>query len=494
MSQFKRQHPVAALTRVTGIVKQNFITIIIVLVMGRGSSGIFTNGISLFVIVSILLLLGSISWWRYVYRIEDGELKIEHGLFVRKKLYIPKERIQVIDTSSGFIQRMFGLVSLKIRTASGEGGATLEALTKDEATAISEQLESETQTDRQKEAIAGAGAGSEAEAGAEYLDETSPKPTEPVAQKRIADGELLLSAVTSGSIGIIATIIGSISSELDTLMSESQIYEFLENVVGSGWQMLLILAVGFLLASILLAFIGTLIKYARFSIKRQGDTLTIERGLIERKTIRIPLNRIQAIRIEESLLRQPLGRCAVSVSSAGYGDEDGKVTTLFPLLRTNEIHQFLQQFVPSYAPQITTTKPPAVARRRYIFRKVVAAIIFSLILYVIVDSLWFFLLVIPAILLGNAQFNTAAIGTSGPLLTACYRLINRKTIIAQRQRIQATDVQQSVFQQYNDLADIAINIASGKGGHTATVRELDRATCSRIQLWLTERELKEHLK
>ena len=484
MSQFKRQHPVAALTRVTGIVKQNFITIIIVLVMGRGSSGIFSNGISLFVIVSILLLLGSISWWRYVYRIEDGELKIEHGLFVRKKLYIPKERIQVIDTSSGFIQRMFGLVSLKIRTASGEGGATLEALTKDEATAISEQLESKTQTDGQKEA----------RAGAEYLDETSPKPTEPVAQKRIADGELLLSAVTSGSIGIIATIIGSISSELDTLMSESQIYEYLENLVGSGWQMLLILAVGFLLASILLAFIGTLIKYARFSIKRQGDTLTIERGLIERKTIRIPLNRIQAIRIEESLLRQPLGRCAVSVSSAGYGDEDGKVTTLFPLLRTNEIHQFLQQFVPSYAPQITTTKPPAVARRRYIFRKVVAAIIFSLILYVIIDSLWFFLLVIPAILLGNAQFNTAAIGTNGPLLTACYRLINRKTIIAQRQRIQATDVQQSVFQQYNDLADIAINIASGKGGHTATVKELDRATCSRIQHWLTERELKEHLK
>lgn len=439
--------------------------------MGRGSSGIFTNGISLIVIVSVLLLMGGISWWRYVYRIENGELKIEHGLFVRKKLYIPKERIQVIDTSSGFIQRMFGLVSLKIRTASGEGGATLEALTKNEADAISEELKND---DPEKETEG---------------EQLHPESTEPVARKRIADAELLLSAATSGSIGIIATIIGSISAELDTLMSESQIYELVESLVGSGWQMLLILAVGFLFISILLAFIGTLIKYARFSIERHNDMLIIERGLIERKTIRIPLNRIQAIRIEESLMRQPLGRCAISVSSAGYGDEDGKVTTLFPLLRTRDIQNFLQEFVPSHAPEISRNGPPAVARRRYIFRKAMLAIFLGLALYVMTGTFWFFMLLIPAIWLGNAQFNAAAIGTKDMLLTACYRQINRKTIIARKPRIQAIDVQQTPFQRYNNLADVAINIASGKGGHTAAVRELNRDMCQRIQHWLTGKSL-----
>src|SRR5690625_7435066 len=79
MSDFKRQHPVSAVAGVIDLVRENLVTIIVILVFGAGSGGpsfiwMFT---SLFV---LLLLYGIAGWWRFQYRIEDGELQIRRGV------------------------------------------------------------------------------------------------------------------------------------------------------------------------------------------------------------------------------------------------------------------------------------------------------------------------------------------------------------------------------------------------------------------------------
>ena len=90
---------------------------------------------SAFIILS--LIIGIISWLRYTYRVEDGELRIESGVFVRKKRYIPFERIQSLDFSEGILQRPFGLVKVRVETAGSSGSqdaeAVLTAITKAEA-------------------------------------------------------------------------------------------------------------------------------------------------------------------------------------------------------------------------------------------------------------------------------------------------------------------------------------------------------------------------
>ena len=472
MSQFKRQHPVAAVTRVLNIIKRNIITIIVVFFLGRSSSDLLSNLLSAAGIIVILLVVGVVSWWRYVYCVEDGELRIEHGVFVRKNIYIPKERIQVIDTTSGFLQRMFGLVSLKVRTASGESGATLDALTSEEAQNISEQLSSEDQV--------------------EDLEEES-REEKYYRQKRIKTSELVLSAVTSGSIGVIATILGSISSELDTLLSESQIYSIVQSLTGSGWYFILILVFVLLAGSIILAFIGTLVKYARFSIERSGDELIINRGLIEKKQITIPINRIQAIRIEEGLLRQPFGRASVSVSSAGYGDEDGKVTTLFPLLVWDEITHFINEFIPEYAVSVPTVHPPSHAKRRYVFKSLLAGLFVGIMLYELTSLAAVFVVVIPAYLLGASQFRAAAVGADIDILAARYRLLSRKTVLVKKKRIQAVELRQTPIQKYRDLGNLTLSFASGNGGHSFTIREIDLGAGREVFTWSVDNVSEEFL-
>ncbi|UZM99234.1 PH domain-containing protein [Lysinibacillus sp. MHQ-1] len=61
----------------------------------------------------------------------------------------------------------------------------------------------------------------------------------------------------------------------------------------------------------------TLINYFDYTVRIEEDKLIITKGLLEKKRITLPLNRIQAIRIVENPLRQLTGFATVVVESAG---------------------------------------------------------------------------------------------------------------------------------------------------------------------------------
>src|SRR5699024_2033783 len=63
-----------------------------------------------------------LSWLRFTYRVEDNELRIEQGIFIRKKRYISINRIHKIDVTADVFHRLFKLVKVQIDTAgSGDG-------------------------------------------------------------------------------------------------------------------------------------------------------------------------------------------------------------------------------------------------------------------------------------------------------------------------------------------------------------------------------------
>ena len=84
------------------------------------------NGIGIiltFIIFGVLIIVffttGIIKWKRFVYWFEDDELRIEYGLFVKKKRYIPFDRIQSLDYTEGILHRPLKLVKVKVETAGG---------------------------------------------------------------------------------------------------------------------------------------------------------------------------------------------------------------------------------------------------------------------------------------------------------------------------------------------------------------------------------------
>ena len=69
--------------------------------------------------IVIYILYTTLYWMRYHYSIQGQELLLESGLFIRKKISIPLERIHGVQISQGLVQRLFGLVKLEVETAGG---------------------------------------------------------------------------------------------------------------------------------------------------------------------------------------------------------------------------------------------------------------------------------------------------------------------------------------------------------------------------------------
>src|SRR5690625_437207 len=117
----------------------NLIKVIKETIFGLGAGFIFTVKQSLFysmifliIFLSFTIITSVLSWLRFTYRVEDNELRIEQGVFIRKKRYVPINRIHKIDFTANVVHRIFGLVKIQIDTRSEERRVGKEKSDRDE--------------------------------------------------------------------------------------------------------------------------------------------------------------------------------------------------------------------------------------------------------------------------------------------------------------------------------------------------------------------------
>ena len=460
ISEPRRQHPVATLTFVFQTLRELIVPIILIFFLGQGgNSPLFTWwGISL--MLSVLLVTGIVNWLRFTWRVEEDELRIEQGLLVRRKRYVPRDRIQAIDISSGPLQRMFGLVRLKVLTAGGSSPeAKISAISLSDAKAIQQALEVKVR-------------------GPETVGSEPEWPVYRISRKR-----LLLAASTAGSFGVALSIVGTLMAQINQVITEEQMLAFAESWVGETttefWITFVALAV---LAAWLLSLFGTLLRFSGFTLTRNGRELYIRRGLFEKKQITIPYHRIQAVRVVEGILRQPFGFAMVYVENAGFGDEGGKTTVVFPLLRKRELQKFLEEMLPEYDVSLPGVRPPGRAFLRYQIRTVVPALVAASALAWFFEWYW----VIPVIfatagLMAWIRYRDAAAGFEGGSGLLRFRRLARTTVLFHRRRVQSLSVLANWFQRRKELCSISVTVASGRSGAEFRVDHLDQ---SAGQEWL----------
>ncbi len=93
------------------------------------------------------LAIGVLAWfsigrnwrsWGYVERVDD--LLVTHGAMFRKLTVVPYGRMQLVDVEAGPIERLFGLVRVKLHTAAATTDAEVCGLTPDLAGALRDRL------------------------------------------------------------------------------------------------------------------------------------------------------------------------------------------------------------------------------------------------------------------------------------------------------------------------------------------------------------------
>lgn len=498
MSEPRRQHPVAALTNVLGTLRDLLLPLLIIFFFGGGGggNGLFSSPWYIGTFLMFLLVVGVARWMRFTYRVEDDEIRIEYGLFVRKRSFIPRHRIQVIDISSGVLQRAFGLVSLEVQTAGGGASeARIDALTIKDALWIKENMSPEHEEEEvavadteqtldapgaEAEDAADAASGAERPAPVSAAKTASraavttsamgmSKPVYALSWKR-----LLIAGTTSGSFGIALSIVGTIFAQMNTVVDDDAVYDFIETVAANDTVFFIGLAVVLVFIAWVLSIIGTVLSYGNFAIYKRRREMVISRGILEKKLTTIPYARIQAIRIQEGVLRQPLGFCTLYVDSAGFGEQSGKSTTLFPLLRRSEAEAFIREMAPEYDRDPETVSPPPRALRRYIIRTLIPTGVLIGLSYWLLPFAHFILPLIPlAVVLGYYRWRAAAAGTDTDTIRIRYRNLAKTTVIVKRYRIQSVTAWDNYFQRRRGLKSLTINIASSDTGASFSALDLE---------------------
>lgn len=475
MSSSQKLHPVSIVFTFFRLLKDLFIPLLFSVVALFRDLNFETLWIRVLALAGLLLILVAysiITWYRYTYRVVENELRIEHGVFVRKKRYISKNRIQSIDLSAGPLHRIFGLVRVDIQTAGSDSDpeAGLKAVSREEGERIRSELHvrSKPLVDEEEESISATG--------------------EVKARKHISFSALLLAATTSGGIGVFLSVFTIAGSQVNQLIPDDFFYGVYQWVVATSIVLLIGLGILALVVLWLMAMAGTILKYNDFTIDKYSDELRISRGLLEKKQVTIPLKRIQAIRIQENMLRQPLGYAVIYAEVAGGSADQSEdfSTVLFPLLRKKEIPAFLADYVPDYHVEQDWKRLPGRTARRYVLRALFLPFLAVLPVLYFFPAFWWIAVVgiLPAAFLGYLRYKDAGIAANEENMGLKNRVFSRETVLVKRKRIQAFSTTEHYFQQRVALRTVHVAIASRSGtGKTFYVKDVDRQDAGELIDW-----------
>lgn len=474
MSEPKRLHPIAAVSHFFRYLKElAFPFILFVVFGGRGGNGSLFYLIATVGIIVFLLISGILSWYRFTYRIEEGELRIEHGLFVRKKRYIPFGRIQSLNISAGVLQRMFQLVRVKVETAGSSGlevaEAELSAISREEAARIQEILF----TVKNKRAAE------------EQTDQINGPRSEVIY--KISPRELLLLASTSGGAGVVISAAVAFFFQLEEIIPYERVFKGLETFISNGIIFVSIMVFVIFLFAWFIALVGTMLKYSAFTFKKTNHELVISRGLLEKRQTTIPLHRIQAVQISENLIRQPMGYASVFIKSAGgtVGDEESSKVVILPIIKKTEIPRLLSSHLPDFQLETALAPTPKRSLRRYLIRGTIFVLPVAILPAVLLRPWGYFslLLLAAAGYWAYLNYRDAGWGIEKDQLTFRYRTISRNTVFMKRTKIQALQTKESYFQRRKQLATISATVKAGPAGSENTVIDLDRNDARQIYHW-----------
>ncbi|WP_353733580.1 PH domain-containing protein [Rossellomorea vietnamensis] len=479
MSEKKKLHPISAVANFLKQLKELIIPFVFLVFINRGESADGIWGWLPFIIgaaiLVVLLIAGIIKWLRFAYWLEDGELRIEYGLFVKKKRYIPFERIQSLNLTEGILQRPFGLVKVKVETAGStdmkQAEAELTAISKAEAGEL-QRIINEAKTAKRNKA-------------AEEENEVVQESGEVIFKMTFRD--LLLMGTTSGGAGVVISGVLIFLSQFDELIPFERVFNEVEQFVRSGVLLVTFVVIAGLLIAWVAAIIGTLIVYADFTVKKQGDDLIITRGLLEKKQMTVPLNRIQGVRMEENILRQPLGFATVKIESAGGSilEKESSTIQILPMVKKRRVAEIMKDVLPEYNFTVDLMPVPKRSLKRYLFREslLVSAAVIGLSIAFWPLGLWSLLLYLPFWLFGYSKYRSAGWSINDTQLTLRHRFIEKNTLFMKKYRIQSLETTQNIFQGKKELANIKAIVKSGEAGAAGKVIDLDDESVRSIYQW-----------
>lgn len=329
MSERTRFHPLALIVYLFNGIKGWFVFFLLGLLNGWFQHRLGQT--ALLVVVLWIVLQSVLKYFSESYQISSEKIIIYQGIWNKKETDIPYERIQTIKKRQWFFFKPFNTMQLLIETAGG-AGAEAEASLAAVHTGLVDTIERYRQGERPETGE------TEMDSGADY---------------RVTNGQIFLFGITD--LSILASLI-AIPIFVDEFIPDNWLREaasVAEQLWRAGWLLMIGVMVLLLMAVALISLAKTFIRYYDFRVNRSNQTLTIESGLFERHTQKIPLDKIQGLKIQQQLLRRLFGISSVELLLAGGHENEGesiaaKKLYVLPIISDQNLYQTLDVLLPEW--------------------------------------------------------------------------------------------------------------------------------------------------
>ena len=466
-----------------------------------------------------VLVTAAVRYASFSFHLSTDELVIRSGVLSRKHRVIPLTRVQNVEVRQGALQRLFGVAELRVETAGSSGGepeAVLSVLARDEAQSLRAAVLAGRRASAPApppsapsiEAIDGAEAGVAADPSIPVAEPVAA----PVPLVRLTTGDVMLAGATANEAGVIIALALGALQLLDDLpvpwLERIHPFEWVERAGGevAGPALVAVGVAALLMVMVLgwlISIVGAVVRYHGFTLAREGRDLRKRYGLLTVTETSVPLERVQAVRVEESLFRRRLGLASLMIETAGaapgqvvessQGTNHRGAEAFVPLARRSEVARLVRGVFGDFDLDGVAFRPvhPR-SRRRAVVRW---ALILAVPALAIACAAWraespaWLAALAPLVPLpwwiARRQYQNRGWALSQGYVLARSGVLNRVTWIIPEHKLQTLHVHQTPLQRRHGLATLVVDTAAG--GRQAHVPDLGAERAGALLAELTER-------
>lgn len=458
-------------------------------IAGTGSGDLF-EGVLVFAGIA-LLGVGLVAGWnvayyrRFSYELTEDTFDIESGVFSRRDREIPYHRIQNVDIRQNVVQRLLGIAEVRLETAGGgQTEAQLKYVNRQEAGRLQEDV------GRRKRDLEPDARDGETEQSAETLYAITPR-------------ELGILGVVSMDLRFVPLILVGLS-----VFGPAAVGRALPAV--DQWFLigpLFGLATIFVLAVVSGVF--SMLQYYDFQLRSYGKEYRYERGLLQRYSGSIPVEKVQTVSIRENVLARWLGYASLTIETAGYAPGQGsgaRSQSAIPIATRDRVLELARSIEPFG--DVSFERPPKRARERYAVRYLLVALVVIAGAYAVtfhpdVSGPWYLAALVLAAVPVAAHFKWRHRGyfLGEDFVVTRNGFWSRRITVVPTYRVQTVLSSRTVFQRRRRLASVVVDTAGSSSltGDDAVAADIDadradrlrEAVADRLQLAIGDRETAE---
>jgi putative membrane protein len=382
----------------------------------------------------------------FTFHISNGQFIIKKGVFAKRTITIPLEKIQTVQFAQTFFHSLFGLHKVMVDTAGTETTeVSIQALTHAKAIALKEILTTASDV---------------------HFEET-----ETIKPITLSFEGLMKMAISHNHLKTFGLIIAFAIARLEDVkdLFNYDGYDWLEQhgkEVTFSIKFAAIIAFMVMSISIITSVLMILFKYYDFKISLTPKGFNIKHGLLQVKQQFIPLTKIQLLQWNANWVRRKMNYFVCDLKTTGEEDLKQKQKVQVPV--TN--HDHLQQIINYYQPvQPSASDAANGIHPQYAIRKIIFSGLPALAVLIGVSFIWWkwysllwLIWFVYYIIIKHIYRRNFTFWVNEDAVEVTKGVWGRERILLNWHKIQLLTIKQSIYQRRKKLANLVMETAAGE--------------------------------